>query len=519
MLLMIILGVAFVVFCVLAFFATRAWQIGHVLILIGLFLFSVVMLVLAGLVVHTELGWRKAHRDLAKKVESKESELRHLTQGPLLDPPEEKKSIPELKSLLDRQLVNRGRVWRGAAPVGATENVFKLNMVGWGDSACARVGLNADEFSEAAPPAEEGAEGAAAAEGSEVAEGAPVPTAGAAVPHGIGKETLLYAFLEYPPAKNTAEYLFGSKEQVDKDPKGFCRLPSVYLGRFRVQESTDTIVTLEVLDPLNDLQLQALRQPTTWALYESLPKDDHSVFEGITPEQLAALRLPYIDEPLWNKSVADYLRDGKLANEGDLPERKRVKIKFSKATTIPVDVEGAGGDAAATEASADRAFDPSGRAAYVYLQQGKPTEFAEGDEAVFDGVTAKRLVANGHATLVDEVPTYRRELRDYESVLRKIHLAAEILQNETAVAQQNAASIAASIEDARGQIAARNAEIKALQSDQQQFVSERSHVAQVSTELLEKRTLQLQELSRLYKSNLAMRRELMGTAPVVSVGP
>ena len=510
MLIMIILGVAFVTFCVLAFFAMRYWHIGHVLVLAGVFVFSLLLFVLAGLVARAELGWRKVHQDLVKKVETKEAELRYLTEGALLEPPGDEKSIPELKHALERQLFNRGRVWRGGALLSADDTTFTLNMVGWGDTACDRVGLEGDAAAdEELPPAE----------GETGTEGTPAPVAGAPVPHGITKDMFVYAFLEYPPRPGVAEYLFGSKEQIEKDGKGLCRLPSVYVGRFRVQESKDTSITLELLDPLMEVTRQALGQSPTWALYESLPKDDYSVFEGITPEQLQALRPGGIDDKMWEESVEDYLRDGKPAKDGDLDERKRVKVKFTKTKTIPVDVEGAGEEATAVNTSPERAYDPSGRASYIFLQQGKPTEFAEGDEAVFDGVAAKRLVADGDATLVDEPPIYRRQLRDFDSLLSGIQADRNTVLHDISVAEKNAASFEKSIAEAKAQIEANKALIKALSADQAQFKDELDHVKQVAADLTERRGMQLQELSRLYQSNLAMRRELMGTAPVVSVEP
>jgi hypothetical protein len=511
MLIMIILGVAFVTFCVLAFFAMRYWHIGHILVLAGVFVFSLLLFVLAGLVARAELGWRKVHQDLVKKVESKEAELRYLTQGALLEPPGEEKSIPELKHALERQLINRGRVWRGGALVSATETTFTLNLVGWGDTACDRVGLEEDGLAE---------EEAVPSEGEEGAEGVPAPIAGAPVPHGITKDMFIYAFLEYPPRPGVAEYLFGSKEQLEKDGKGMCRLPSVYVGRFRVQESNETTVTLELLDSLLEVTRQALGEGSpTWALYESLPKDDYAVFEGITPEQLQALRPGGIDDKMWAETVEDFLRDGQPAKDGDLDERKRIKVKFTKAKTIPVDVEGAGGEAGGASTSPERAYDPSGRAAYIFLQQGKPTEFAEGDEVVFDGVTAKRLVADGDATFSDEPPIYRRQLRDFDTILSGIAADRNTVLNDIAVAEKNAASFDKSIAEAKAQIEANKALIQALSADQARFKDELDHITRVAADLSEKRGMQLQELSRLYQSNLAMRRELMGTAPVVSVEP
>lgn len=475
--------------------------------LAGVFIFSLLLFVLGGLVAHAELGWRKVHRDLVKNLESKETELRQLTEVALLEPAGDEKSIPALRHELERQMLNRGRVWRGGVLVSNTDTTFTLSMAGWGDAACDRIGLSEDEF------AEDGA-----AEGGETEEGTPAPIAAPAVPHGIAKDMAIYAFLEYPPRPEVSEYLFGSAEYKEKDPKGVCRLPSVFVGRFRVVESSDVNVTLELLDPLMEITRQALAQSPTWALYEVLPKDDYAVFEGITAEQLKALRPGAISEELWMESVADYLRDGQPAQDGDLDERKRVKVKFTKARTIPVDVESSGEEAPGATSS-ERAFDPSGRAAYVFLQQGKPTDFAEGDEVIFDGVTAKKLVADGDATLVDEPPMYRRQLRDFDTLLSRIQADRNSILHDVAVAEKDAASFERSISEAKAQIEANRNLITALSADSAQFKAELEHVGKVTGELAEKRALQLRELSRLYQSNLAMRRELMGTAPVVSVGP
>lgn len=527
MLFMILLGVAVVIFCVLAFLATRGWLIGHVLILVGIFLFTLGLMVLSGMVLKTQSAWNKLHGDLTKQLETTQTQLAEINQRVVIGSDGDRISNPELAQRLHRVLLNRGRVWRNTALAGGNESELTLNMVGWGDSACVAIRGGDEDDSEGESdgavtepaPAEEGATETAP---EEVEEGAPVPVAAAPNPHGITANLVLYAFLELPPPKDAAAFLFGSADQAVRDRKGACRLPGFYLGRFGVKAVNETTITIQPLDPLSDKQRQAFQERTTWVLYESLPKDEYSVFAGIQEAELMALRPAWLPEEAWIATVKDILADGQPAMEGEQDERKWVKIRFTKAVTIPVDVEGGaveGENAAAAESSADRAFDPSGRAAYISLQQGKPTEFAEGTEAVFDGVTAKRLIADGEAEALDEPPLYRRELRDYEGVLSTLYAQLDSIQQRIEVEKQAVARIVASTESAQEQTRKGGVELLALEADRRQFTQERDHISQVTSTMEERRENQRRALSRLYQANLNMRRELLGTAPVISIGP
>ena len=106
-----------------------------------------------------------------------------------------------------------------------------------------------------------------------------------AAPHGLQADTVVYVFEAGHP-------------NVANPPEG-----QQYLGEFRVVESNETGVVLEVANVLDNRTGERLaRSQGPWTLYESMPMDRYSTFAGMDEDELRA-RLPA-------SVVEEYIRHG-----------------------------------------------------------------------------------------------------------------------------------------------------------------------------------------------------------------
>ena len=144
MLFWIILAVALILYGLVAYMSSRNWQVGHVVLLFFVSLFAIGGIILAAMNLRTQAAWREVHDQLAEQVTALETQLDQLERGAVLSSDPDAVDIPTLKEEVTRALIQRGRVWRGVSPVGADEDAITLSMQGWGDSACARVGIEPD---------------------------------------------------------------------------------------------------------------------------------------------------------------------------------------------------------------------------------------------------------------------------------------------------------------------------------------------------------------------------------------
>jgi hypothetical protein len=158
-------------------------------------------------------------------------------------------SIDVWRQRLQDQARERGRVWNGVKP--------------------ARVDVKAGQ----------------------VTVGIPAPK-----PHGLQKDTIVYAFEQLPPG---AVLPPGQKGQ--------------YLGEFRVTDTPEGGAVLQSVQGLDQRTATRLdtsaRSGRLWKLYEKMPLDSHELFAGLTPEQLKQMLPP--------SSVNEYLRQGTPATPND----------------------------------------------------------------------------------------------------------------------------------------------------------------------------------------------------------
>jgi hypothetical protein len=242
-------------------------------------------------------------------------------------------------------------------------------------------------------------------------------------------------------------------------------------------------------------------------LYEVLPVDDHSTLSGMTEEALHALMDPVAGDVPAEKlaaSIQEFVRDGSPAAADDPPERVGVLVKFLVDHSIQVDTEA---EAAPED---DRSFDVRGRAIPPGLRQGRPTEFKAGETAIFDSATANQLVQDETCELVNEPSRYVRALRNYDLIFRTAQDAAADMQAAINVTNTENETLLASTEVVRGQIKYREEEKRNLGEDRKNFIHDRDTITAYRDQLRSRRELQLEELGRLYQSNIQLRSQLSG---------
>ena len=231
----IVVAVALLTALVTVIMSTKNWHWTQVVLLLFILLFGTVAMFLGADVFRVHRNLRAGVPGLEKKLEAAEQETTRLLKGTDDEP-----GIRELQSQLKIVTRERGRVWRGATPASDVSN-----------------------------------EGAVSAE-------IPYPK-----PHGLDKDTIVYAFEQGEPTEGPQ-----------------------FLGEFRVVETNADGVDLEpilLIDQRTGERLAASEGP--WSLYETMPADRHSIFADLTEERLRQM-MP-------EQSVEEYIRHGTEATRDD----------------------------------------------------------------------------------------------------------------------------------------------------------------------------------------------------------
>ena len=235
---LIVLGVAFIFFLVVAFFAAKTWHVGHVVAMSFLFLFTLLFLYLTAALLRTHNEFRPSYEKAVADLEREQQRERTLRYG---DPSVAagEGTLAGERALARIESASRGRVWGNVRRQPARDGIM-LSMARWTSKGYAKIGKE-DEFD---APVEE-VEEDAAVEGEEGAvdggEGDDV-VAVVGNPHGIESGQFVHAFKELPINQLTAAqqtYYFGALGEGEdslaaRDTKGFCRVPVAYLGKFVV---------------------------------------------------------------------------------------------------------------------------------------------------------------------------------------------------------------------------------------------------------------------------------------------
>jgi uncharacterized membrane-anchored protein YhcB (DUF1043 family) len=254
----ILLGILVLGGLVAIFLSTKYWHWSLVTLVSFIFLFGIIFLVLAA-------DTMRIHRNLRMNLPRLEEQIAQLEKQnqQLLRGLNEDRGIVELEHQLRMVTRERGRAWREVAPAG------QLNQ--------GRIEVNI-----------------------------PAPA-----PHGLGKDTIVYAFETGNANPN--------------EPAGGRQ----YLGEFRVVETKETGAVLEpvgILDRRTGDRLARSQGP--WSLYETMPVDRYKTFAGMGEEELRK-RLPA-------GVVEQFIRHGQDANANDHPNNIKVREDGTKEFRRPL---------------------------------------------------------------------------------------------------------------------------------------------------------------------------------------
>ena len=479
---LIILGLAFLFFLVVAFFCAKTWHVGHVVSMAFLFLFTLLTLFMTATLFRTNKEFHPKYQQAVEDLESETARTETLLFGSTADG---KDSVTGERTMAQVEQVGRGRVWRNVfrAPAPAPNGVA-LSMRAWRNDGCLRVGQEEDEYSdeELEPTPDDGAD---------AADGAIV---GDASSHGIVAGQYVYAFKEIPIGKMKPEQkafffsMLGEGESgfADQDEKNQCRVPIAYLGKFLVADANDNAIIVQLQGRPDPGQIQQLENKAPWALYERLPMDTAELFgeadsakvaQIIPPEwfRLGGLEIP---PPVYNQMVSEYAKDGKKTGRTNDPFRSRVEVKFLREFTQDVDLQVADGNLP----PADTPFNVQGLAQVRGMLQGEPTKFAKDDRAFFDGATAARLQRDGVVELVGE-PVYSRAMRSFEYSMTDYQNKFNVMTDDIDAVKSRLADLNASLKNLQTQIDKHREELQQLQQDQQGFEAEKNALEAYRNEL------------------------------------
>lgn len=451
-------GVLALFFIFLLVMCWKTWRVLHILSAFFVFGAAVTFLTFASYVLKTQAAWRKLYEAHRAAIAKAEAEQVKLLQGDLIAVQQAEDCIRSARAKLNEEVVDRGRVWRECTPTNA---------------------IDADTFKVRTIPASQ-------------------PAGTVPEPSGIEAQMVLYVFAE-------------------KDSKDGWKVPGYYLGEFKVDEKTDTDVTISAMLPLDPDQLQRIQQGgATWALYEVMPVDSHEVFAqmdekekrmvGMSKEALAEYFPNVFNWPAdqYDKFLDSFARFNRDATEKDPPEDTWVLVKFLKKHAIQVD-----SDSPESLLSGEaRYFDSSGRALEARLRHGDDgnVTFEVGDTGIFDLDTADTLIADGVCEKVK--PVYRRQLHDYARFFRQTYLRLREL-DESILRQRRDTEILVGLRaNTEGQALARTAERDKLAADLKGFQGELAEVTGYAQSLEANWEKARSRLSELYRMNLQLTAEL-----------
>lgn len=483
---LIILGLAFVFFLVVAYFCAQTWHVGHIVSMVFLFLFTLLTLFLTATVLRTNKEYHPKYLSAAADLERETAKTDTLMFGSPSDP-DGKDSVVGERTMAQAETMARGRVWRNVFRVpGPQPNGIALTMRAWTNDGCQRVGQEdeeefADEDIEPEPDA--GADDAAA-DAAEV-------DAARASSHGIVAGQYVYGFKEVAIARMSPaqkDYYFsvlggeGEESFANQDTKGRCRVPVGYVGKFYVVEANDNAIIVQLQGRPDPGQIAQLENKAPWALYERLPTDvaelfgeemDKAKIAQVLPVEWFAMGGLQMSPAAYNQMIDEYARDGKTGGRTNDPMRSRVEVNFLKEHTQEVDLQVADGNLP----PADTPFNVQGLAQVKNMLQGEPTKFEKDQRAFFDAATAQRLQREGVVEIVGE-PLYQRQLRSFEFGLDDYQKKFGVLSEDIQSVKSRLADLTQSLNNLQSQIDKHREELEQLQEDKQNFDSERDALRQ-----------------------------------------
>ena len=486
--------VSLIVFIVLLVKAFQSWGVTHTILLTILFIECWTFLFFAGGVAHYRIAITKAHDKVVAEVEKQTNLLDLAMYGDRFDPKLDLATFVPLTNELNRLMLERGRTWRGAALQRTTPASGKSPS-----TVILQLPSRVSNLPGAVP------EGAAGAAGSDAV--AVVP----AVESGLALESVVY--------------LFGEKQQEipGQGETKIVLLPEFFLGEFVVKESKDQLITVSPTIPMAKEQETAISGYVSWAIYEVMPLDSHTVFaaDGSAPEESAVFGrmdkenitkifesafagcIPPLTEAMKAKILDTYLKDGGPASDDTPPELLGYHVKFQKEFSEAVDAKG-------VRLPLEGGYhDTEGNMIDDRLKRDAPPEFTfkADDFYVLDSGSANKLQSNGTVEL--RSPVFIRQLIDYAFAFRETRRVtirakqdANLITRETE--QAISQTTVTDTQEQRGE-----AENRMLKLDKGQYEKEAEVIASVAmdleTQIADKKT----ELSQLYGSIVAYRDRLV----------
>ena len=233
--LQIVLAVALLTALVTVILSSKNWHWSQVVLVLFVLLFGTGALFLGAEVFRIHRNLRADIPRLEQDLERAERKTAELLRGT-----DDELGIRELEHRLKIVTRERGRVWRGVLPASEVSDEGRVSAA------------------------------------------IPNPK-----PHGLGQDTIVYAFEQGEPTQGPQ-----------------------YLGEFRVVEASPDGVVLDpilLIDQRTGERLAASDGP--WSLYEMMPADRHNLYADLTEEQLRQM-MP-------EQSVEEYVRHGTEATPDD----------------------------------------------------------------------------------------------------------------------------------------------------------------------------------------------------------
>ncbi|TWU39096.1 hypothetical protein Q31b_41780 [Novipirellula aureliae] len=461
---------AFLIIFVIGFFvvlwkAARDWRWYHIVFALFAMILAVTFIFPVAVALKSRAAWHLTKEKLEKREEKAAEEQYAIKFGSASDP-ELSQGLMSLTQQLSEVAVETGRVWRS------------LNMQQNDPNS---IVLTKPQNNEEVPP------GMEPSEAEEAVATDPVPL--------LPPDLVVYGFAEQTL------------------PDSQIRVPTFYLGEFRVSSSSPERATLVPTMPLEPSQIQAIEsgRPKSWSVYELLPLDGHQMFvaEGSVPnadnifgrvdeEQVKMLfgdRVP-------PETLNSYLRDGSKSTQDDPPLSRWTLVEFIKKHKIEVDSTDSRG------ALDGGYFDGSGRAVDSRLQraEGNDVEFEVGERIVVSEDAAKLLLDENVVKPISY--HYLRPLIDYRFGLRNMRLRLNQLAIRKQEVEFEQKVLEESIRATESMLTSNQVIKRNLEEDFTQVEKERiaidEYQKKVSEELKETR----ETLVRLYRSNQTLENEL-----------
>jgi hypothetical protein len=265
--LLILVALVVLVGLITIIMSIKNWHWAQMLLLLGVFLFSIVDLILGMEVYRIHRTFGKPIPNLEKQIAEQQNKLDAIQRGTRDQAAADRAFAPKelpfdwdkegrmppmevWKQRLQVQARDRGRVWVNVTPTG-----FDPKQ-------------------------------------GQVAVTIPAPK-----PHGLEKEAIVYAFEQIPPGSAPAPPGQGPQ----------------YIGEFRVFNADANGAILQSVPGLDERTqarvVNSVRSRRPWKLYETMPPDSHELFTGLSPEQLKQM-LPA-------STVNEYIRQGTPATPDD----------------------------------------------------------------------------------------------------------------------------------------------------------------------------------------------------------